>query len=177
MYESQPWTAQDRFVAESLNFQKNGFFVDIGCHHYKDISNTYFLESQLGWRGVGIDIDNKHKQGWQEYRQNSTFICTDATQANYQLILDQCNAPKIIEYLSVDIEPPHNTLLALQKILETDYIFKIITFETDSYQGDLTPRDVSRQLLPEKGYKFIKEASQDDFWYHTSFTPTNINTP
>jgi hypothetical protein len=47
MYYSQEWTAQDKFVAETLEFKKDGTFLDIGCHHYKNISNTYYLENEL----------------------------------------------------------------------------------------------------------------------------------
>ena len=37
MYYSQEWTAQDKFVAETLEFKKDGTFLDVGFHHYKNI--------------------------------------------------------------------------------------------------------------------------------------------
>jgi len=172
-YYSQDYIRQDEFVANKLNFLKNVFFVDIGCHDYKNISNTYFLEKELNWKGLAIDIDNKWEEDWKINRPNSHFICHDATTLNYQEVLDNLNAPSVIDYLSVDTEPPEVSLKSLYKILETNYTFKIITFETDCYTGNNIARDESRKILKEKGYTFVKEVghpsahtigSQDDFW-------------
>ena len=35
---------------------KNGYYVDVGCHHPRKFSNTYFLYKR-GWRGVNIDLE------------------------------------------------------------------------------------------------------------------------
>lgn len=39
----------DRFMT-----QRNGFYIDIGCHHPFRFSNTYFFYKK-GWRGICID--------------------------------------------------------------------------------------------------------------------------
>jgi len=169
-YQSQDWTAQDRFVAETLKFSRDGYFLDVGCHHYMSISNTYFLEKELNWKGVAVDLDCNFGRDWQTHRPNSMFVCGDAVSMNYKNLLEENNAPKVIDYLSVDIAPPYNTFLALKNIMNTDYTFKIITFETEQHQNlDMRPRDESRALLPQKGYKFIKEVVQDDFWIHSDY--------
>jgi hypothetical protein len=169
MYYSQEWTAQDQFVAETLEFKKDGTFLDIGCHHYKNISNTYYLENELNWRGIGIDIECHFEQGWIENRSNSKFVCGDAVTMDYDVLLKQNNMPLVIDYLSVDIEPPLLTFAALKKLFETDYVFGVVTFETDFYREQST-RDESRELFKQKGYVFIKELnSQDDYYIHSSF--------
>lgn len=169
MYYSQEWTAQDQFVAETLEFKKDGTFLDIGCHHYKNISNTYYLESELNWRGVGIDLECSFEQGWIENRPNSKFVCADAVTMDYDTLLKANNMPLVIDYLSVDIEPPLLTFAALKKLFETDYVFGIVTFETDFYR-EKTTRDESRELFKQKGYVFIKELnSQDDYYVHSSY--------
>lgn len=169
MYYSQEWTAQDKFVAETLEFKKDGTFLDIGCHHYKNISNTYYLENELNWRGIGIDIECHFEQGWIENRSNSKFVCGDAVTMDYDVLLKQNNMPLVIDYLSVDIEPPLLTFAALKKLFETDYVFGVVTFETDFYREQST-RDESRELFKQKGYVFIKELnSQDDYYIHSSF--------
>ena len=77
--------------------------------------------------------------------------------------------PIVIDYLSVDIEPPLLTFAALKKLFETDYVFGVVTFETDFYREQST-RDESRELFKQKGYVFIKELnSQDDYYIHSSF--------
>jgi hypothetical protein len=169
MYYSQEWTAQDQFVAETLEFKKDGTFLDIGCHHYKNISNTYYLENELNWRGIGIDIECHFEQGWIENRPNSKFVCGDAVTMDYDALLKQNNMPLVIDYLSVDIEPPLLTFAALKKLFETDYVFGVVTFETDFYREQST-RDESRELFKQKGYVFIKELnSQDDYYIHSSY--------
>lgn len=168
MYYSQEWTAQDKFVAETLKFKQNGTFLDIGCHHYKNISNTYYLETELNWSGIGIDIDCSFQHEWEQYRKNSTFICADAIILDYESLLQTFNMPKIIDYLSIDLEPPQLTLQALQKLFETDYIFRVVTFETDAYR-QLETRDISRDLFKSRGYTFVTERnSQDDYYIYSS---------
>jgi hypothetical protein len=169
MYYSQEWTAQDQFVAETLEFKKDGTFLDIGCHHYKSISNTYYLENELNWRGIGVDIECHFEQGWIDNRPNSKFVCGDAVTMDYDVLLKQNNMPLVIDYLSVDIEPPLLTFAALKKLFETDYVFGVVTFETDFYREQST-RDESRELFKQKGYVFIKELnSQDDYYIHSTY--------
>ena len=85
MFYSQ--IGQDEFVYTSaqkyLNLEKEGTFLDIGCHHYEHINNTYFLEKTHNWRGVGIDIDNQWEQEWKDKRKNSIFVACDATKIDY----------------------------------------------------------------------------------------------
>ena len=74
--------------------------------------------------------------------------------------------PKVIDYLTVDLEPPTLTLEALFKIPFDDYKFKCITYETDRYRNFDTV-EPSREFIQSKGYKLVKEVnSQDDYWIH-----------
>lgn len=168
MYYSQDWIGQDKFVAETLKNKIDGTFLDVGCHHYKEISNTYFFEKELNWRGIAIDIDKSFESEWKTHRKNSLFVCTDATTVDYKKILKSNNMPKIIDYLSIDLEPPQLSLKALEKILDTDYLFRVVTFETDAYR-QLETRDASRELFKYKGYTFVEErCAQDDFYVFTA---------
>ena len=152
------------FVVDTLKGKCDGTFLDIGCCDYKDISNTYYLETELNWKGIAIDIDCNHRQGWIDNRPNSIFVCTDATTLDYSELLLQNNMPKIIDYLSLDLEPPVLTLKALEKLFETDYIFRVVTFETDYYRQQDT-RDISRKLFESRGYKFMFDKNQQDDFY------------
>ncbi len=164
-FYSQSWIQQDRFVAETLNFKTNGFFVDIGCNHYKDISNTYFFEKNLNWRGLAVDINEGWRNEWSVHRPNTHFIGQDATTIDYQSVLENVNAPNIIDYLSIDTEPPEISLKCLKKILEASFKYRVITFETDYYTGDMSGLEESRKILTQMGYTFVKEVGrQDDFW-------------
>lgn len=46
---------EDKVLKNLLKF-KNGFYLDIGCHHPVRESNTYYLYKKLNWRGINVDI-------------------------------------------------------------------------------------------------------------------------
>lgn len=46
---------QDTFVFEWFKGKKNGLFLDIGANDGKILSNTYFLEKELGWTGLAVE--------------------------------------------------------------------------------------------------------------------------
>jgi FkbM family methyltransferase len=47
---------QDKWVVEKIFKRRGGgFFVDIGAYNGVDISNTYYLEQQLGWSGICVE--------------------------------------------------------------------------------------------------------------------------
>ena len=46
---------QDLECLEYFKNKKNGFFVDIGAGNGKDLSNTYLLEKNFGWKGICVE--------------------------------------------------------------------------------------------------------------------------
>jgi FkbM family methyltransferase len=47
---------QDKWLNENIfKEERNGFFVDCGAHNGIDISNTYFFEKELDWKGICIE--------------------------------------------------------------------------------------------------------------------------
>ena len=155
---------QDQFVIEQLGEITNGTFVDIGGHDPIYLSNTYYLEKQLGWRGIAVDIQNSFSQGWAEIRSNSKFICSDALVVDWRKVFTENNMPSTIDYLTVDLEPPTVTMQALFNLPFDDYVFKVITFETDYYR-DQTTQEPSRRFLQDRGYVLVKAVNNQDDWY------------
>ena len=45
---------EDMVLRRLFEKQKTGFYVDVGAHHPKRFSNTYFFY-KLGWRGINVD--------------------------------------------------------------------------------------------------------------------------
>lgn len=146
-YKSQ--LGQDRFVDTVLNGRRNGYFVDIGAAHPIDINNTHFLEKKLNWNGLSIDMgpENPHchipnradetKEGYLETWKNersTPLVCADALQLDYKKLFEENGVPKIVDYLSLDLEPADVTFECLLKIPFDEYRFKIITFEHDYYR-------------------------------------------
>ena len=45
---------EDVILRRIFEDQKNGFYIDIGAHHPKRFSNTYYFYDR-GWEGINID--------------------------------------------------------------------------------------------------------------------------
>jgi hypothetical protein len=164
---------QDRLVIELLSNKINGYFIDIGAHCPEHLSNTYALEKQFNFNGLGIDIDDQFKNKWLEKRPKTKFIVADALLLNYKNLFLENNVPKIIDYLSLDLEPPQVTLNCLLMLPFDEYQFNVITFETDYYR-DKSTQSISRNFLSKNGYILIKELNnQDDVYIHNSLIKNN----
>jgi hypothetical protein len=144
---------QDLFVYY-LNEGKPGKFLDLGCSLPKKINNTYLLELN-GWDGISIDIQDFSEQ-WQE--RKCKFIQADCLNQNYNELLKDYYDDKVIDYLTLDMEGCGDRFKLLQKIIDSNYTFKIITIEHDAYLGtDYVNKEKipQRELLESKGYKLI----------------------
>lgn len=186
MYTSQ--LGQDILVDKYLNEKTNGYFLDIGASYAVTYSNSCFFEKHRNWKGIAVEIDSQYQDDWAKERPNSIFICNDATNLDYQKLLDENNAPKTIDYLSVDIDPAIATLESLYTVFKTNYHFNLITFETDYGGGDHinpTVRDESREFLIKRDYVLITEINDrgktwfhvDDFWVHKSVINNSFEIP
>ena len=51
---------QDMWVAETLNFRRDGYFVEFGSLDGEQHNNTLALERELGWRGICVEPNPAH---------------------------------------------------------------------------------------------------------------------
>ena len=63
---------QDIFVLYTAKLKRNGFFVEFGATNGVDLSNTYLLEKDFGWRGI-LSEPNPH---WRDeiIKNRKTYI-------------------------------------------------------------------------------------------------------
>jgi len=163
VFHSQKGMGQDQWVCDVLKSKPNGTFLDIGCGHYESLSNTLFFESCLNWRGIGVDNNPDFGLGWVNNRK-SPFVCADAVVIDYEPLLVRYQMPEVIDYLTIDLEPPELALDALVAVLKTTRRFRCITFEHDNYRKTWTLAP-SRKMLRLAGYELVREQrDQDDFW-------------
>jgi hypothetical protein len=145
-------SGQDQFVLSLFYEGYKGVFVDIGCEYPKLINNTLLLEEN-GWMGISLDILDFSEE-WKI--RNTPFICADALMCDFNKLFIQYNLPRIIDYLSLDIEGEGERYLALKRVIECEYEFKVITVEHDVYRGyELSERMPQRKLLTERGYSLL----------------------
>src|SRR5687767_5541326 len=46
---------EEWIIRDFFQDRRNGIFLDVGANHFRDQSNTYYLETALGWSGVAVE--------------------------------------------------------------------------------------------------------------------------
>jgi len=64
---------EEVLIRHFFNDKENGFFLDVGCSDYKNISTTYYLEKHLHWKGIGVDAIGKYAADYLKYRPGTRF--------------------------------------------------------------------------------------------------------
>ena len=179
--KSYSQAAQDVFVYNILK-KNNGTFLDLGCSVPIFINNTYALELK-GWYGISVDILD-YSSEWKLHRTNK-FIQKDCMDINFDIFLKQYYKDNVIDYLTLDMEILGDRFKLLEKVINSNYEFKIITIEHDSYVDKQTTnnfekieKNPQRKLLEQKGYILLcSDVSQknypdlyyEDWWINSKY--------
>ena len=86
--------AEELFIRDYFQDRRNGVFVDVGANHYRKESNTYYLETTLGWSGVAIDALEEFAADYRKYRPRTQFFAlfvSDESGSTAQLFVPQKN--------------------------------------------------------------------------------------
>lgn len=154
MFNSQ--AGQDQFIVNILKGKRNGYFLEIGSNHPKEINNTYILEKEYDWNGLMVEYDSKWEPFYKSQR-TSYYTINDATKVDYKSLFEKYNFPKSMDYLQIDLEVENrstiNVLELLNNTILSDYKFATVTFEHDIYRGDyFNTRNRSREIFEKNGY-------------------------
>lgn len=152
---------QDWFVDTVLRSKREGYFLDIGCgmstlspflYPISTMSNTYGLETQRNWNGIGIDYNLDYFQMASRIRKN--IVCADLLKTNINSILKAKEAPLHMDYLSFDVDSAQRKVF---DDLDFDkYSFSVITYEHNhSADSNTCERDYSRSRFTDLGYKLL----------------------
>lgn len=159
------------------NDLENGFYVEIGAGHYKEENHTYFLEKKYNWKGVSID-NSKHVVDDFNKNRNNVCLYGDALTFNWKSYFEENNVPKVIDYLSVDVdfEPnPWANLLAFLNLPVNEYRFNVISIEHGAaFKYELERlKSIQREILNNLGYFLIIRGECEDLWHRETPTSTN----
>jgi FkbM family methyltransferase len=66
--------AEEGSVRDFFRDRRDGFFVDVGSADPRNGSNTYNLESRLGWSGIAVDALTEYADGYRLYRPRTRFF-------------------------------------------------------------------------------------------------------
>lgn len=163
---------QDIFVLTVLDGKINGTYLEIGSAYPIFASNTYLLEKEFNWNGIGIEVDEERVKLYNQKRINKS-INADAKYVNYKNLLKDNFE---IDYLQIDCEPARQSYEILTKMPFETHTFNVITFEHDFYcDKEKKYKTISREFLQKKGYHLVvsdvaigKFFSYEDWWVNES---------
>lgn len=165
-------------IAYKLNNDlKNGYYVEIGSNHFKDGSNTHYLEEEHGWTGISVEISKHYADLFNENRKNKC-INENALKINWEKYFEENNFPKIIDFLSIDIDSSsgvNTNTLALLNLPLSRYKFNIIVIEHNGgvdYRFE-NSKNIQREILSMFGYHLIYRGETDDIWSRVE--PNSVN--
>jgi hypothetical protein len=146
---------QDAFVLGLCRMANERYtYLDLGAGHPKHGSNTFALED-CGWKGIVADIATRD----QLKAERNAKVFGDAFDPEVdEAILDLAGPSGIIDYLSLDLEPPELTLKRLCSLPLWSIRFGIITCEHDLYRdrgGSI--KAAMEGILTHYGYKRVAE--------------------
>jgi FkbM family methyltransferase len=65
---------EEWLIRDFFNDRRGGFFVDVGAHHYRKTSKTYYLETELGWSGIAIEPQQEFAADYARHRPRTRFF-------------------------------------------------------------------------------------------------------
>ena len=65
---------EEWIIRDFFNDRHGGTFVDVGANDYRQDSNTYYLETALGWHGLAIDAQPEFASGYTDHRPLTRFV-------------------------------------------------------------------------------------------------------
>lgn len=65
---------EELIIRDFFQDKRDGVFLDVGCAWPEKDNNTYFLEKELGWSGIGVDALEEYGSAWRRERPRSRFF-------------------------------------------------------------------------------------------------------
>jgi FkbM family methyltransferase len=65
---------EETIIRHFFRDRRSGVFLDVGAYHYRDGSNTYYLEKYLDWSGIAVDANGEFARGYRDNRPKTKFF-------------------------------------------------------------------------------------------------------
>ena len=183
---------QDKWVCEFFNYKRNGYFIDIGANDGVWLSNTYYLEQELGWKGICIEPGETPFASLQKNRSCiclRRFVSDKDTMVSFEEInysrprknglqavestrldtlMPQYEIPGLIDYISIDVDGPEYEVLSGFPFDKYEVILWTIEHNIFKLGPDL--KNNIKRLMENNGYVVAVENVQDgefimEDWY------------
>jgi FkbM family methyltransferase len=70
----EEWLIRDHFQDA-----RDGVVLDVGANHFRNESNTYFLETSLGWSGIAVEALEEFAADYRTHRPRTRFVAMFAS--------------------------------------------------------------------------------------------------
>jgi FkbM family methyltransferase len=166
---------EETIIRHFFKDRRSGVFLDVGAYHYKNGSNTYYLEKNLDWGGIAIDANGEFARGYAENRPKTRFFALFVSdrsdeQADFYIVRDPGHLTKstaVPEFVkgrkTEEIKVPTislNDLLTRLNVPKIDFLnldielwepHALAGFDIEKYRPELVcieaHRQVRRQIL------------------------------
>ena len=85
---------EDMVLARLFEGQSTGFYVDVGAHHPKRFSNTYYFYKR-GWRGINIEPNPDVAQLFARARSRDTTLTLGVSDVEGEMTYYRFNEPAL----------------------------------------------------------------------------------
>lgn len=92
--QSYSQEGEDMILNRIFEGKKKGFYIDVGAHHPKRFSNTYFFYKQ-GWRGINIDAMPNSMNLFNKIRPRDINLEIAISSESKKLIYYEFNEPAL----------------------------------------------------------------------------------
>jgi FkbM family methyltransferase len=65
---------EETLVRAFFRDRRSGFFLDVGASHFQKDSTTFYLEKELGWRGIAVDALEEFRADYARFRPATRFF-------------------------------------------------------------------------------------------------------
>lgn len=171
---------QDKWVCEYFNYKRGGFFLDIGAYDGILLSNTYYLEKELGWYGICVEPS---PTTFPSLKQNRGCICVNKAAYSYdgdvmfgdvgfiggvsssgniptksitiETLLSDMGCPDVIDYVSLDVEGAEYDVLLKFPFDKHEVV--LWTIEHNSYIDGGVLKEKVKGIMKGRGYSIHTE--------------------
>jgi FkbM family methyltransferase len=77
---------EEWILREALQDRRSGVFLDVGASDYRQNSNTYFLEKELGWSGIAVDPIESFAADYAAHRPRTRFVPLFVSDKSHALV-------------------------------------------------------------------------------------------
>jgi FkbM family methyltransferase len=126
---------EEWIIRDFFQDQRGGVFVDVGANDPQRSSNTFYLETALGWSGLAVEPQTKFSEAYRTLRPRTTLVplfVSDVSNREAVLLVPRNNdliasssKTFVEEHGGTAIHPVHTNTTTLDDLLERSGISRI----------------------------------------------------